>query len=88
MQFLHRALRFIDRLHLDESESFRTLVVFVGDNLSVLHLTDAVEELEKIALARVEGEVADVKSGRRHFDCFGSAHGALALRRTVAACMG
>src|SRR4051812_47799206 len=70
VQFLHRALRLIDRVHLDEGKSFRPLVVAISDHLGVLDRADAVEELEQIALGRVERQVSDVKSGRRYFDRF------------------
>src|SRR5260370_10271784 len=33
-------------------------------------MADAVEELEQIALGRVEGQIADVKTRRSDFDCF------------------
>lgn len=54
VQFGHRPLGFIDRLHLHESETFRSLVVSIADNFRVLNVPDAIEELEQIALARVE----------------------------------
>ena len=38
VQFLDGAFRLVDRLHLDEGEPFRALVVFVGHHLGVLHL--------------------------------------------------
>ena len=62
------AFRFFDGLHLHEGETFRALVVFVGHDFRVLHLADAVEELEEIALGRFEGQVADVKTRRGDFD--------------------
>src|SRR5437764_908677 len=39
-------------------------------DFGVLHLTNAVEELEQIALRRVERQIAHVKPGRRDFDRF------------------
>src|SRR5262249_38069250 len=54
VQFLHRALRFLDRLHLNKGETFRTLIVAVAHDFGVLDVADAVEELEEIALGRVE----------------------------------
>ena len=54
VQLVHGALRFVDRLHLHESETFGALVVPIAHYFGVLHVTDAVEELEKIALRRVE----------------------------------
>ncbi len=55
VQFIHRALGFLDRLHLDEGETFRALVVPIAHYFGVLHMADAVEELEEIALGCVEG---------------------------------
>ena len=62
VQLVHGALRFVDRLHLHESETFRALVVSIAHHFGVLHVPDAVEELEKIALGRVERQIANVKS--------------------------
>ena len=60
VQFLHCALRFFDRLHLDERETFRALIVAIAHHFGVLHMADAVEEVEEIALGRVEGQIAEV----------------------------
>jgi hypothetical protein len=68
VQFVNGAFRLIDGLHGDEGEAFRPLVVPVGHDFGIVHLADAVEELEQIALGRIEGQVADVKSRRRDFD--------------------
>jgi len=76
VQFLHSTFGFIDRQHLHESEAFRTLVMFVGYYLCVLHRADAVEEFEKIALRCVERQIPDVKPGRRDFNRLRSARGA------------
>jgi hypothetical protein len=46
MEFLHGAARLFDSRHLDKSESFRTLCVFVADNLGISDLADSVEEFE------------------------------------------
>src|SRR5436305_10226351 len=73
VQFLHRALGFVDRLHRDEGETFRALVVTVAHDLGVLDMAHAVEELKKIALGRVEGQIADVKTRRSDFDRLGFA---------------
>jgi len=70
VQLRYRAFRFFDREHLHEGETFRALVVPVADHFRVLHLANAVEELEQIALSRIEGEIADVKTRRCDFDCF------------------
>ena len=68
VQFLHRALGFLDRLHLDEGETFRALIVAIAHDFGVLNVADAVEELEQIALGRVEGQIANVKTRRSDFD--------------------
>ena len=68
VQLADRALRFFHGVHLHKGETFRALVVFVGHNLRVLHLADAVEELEEIALRGFERQVAHVKTGRGDFD--------------------
>ena len=68
VQFLHGTFGLIDRQHLHEGEAFRTLVVLVRYYLCILHRADAIEELEKVALRRVEGQVPDVKPGRRDFN--------------------
>ena len=70
VQFAHCALRFFHRQHLDESETFRALIVLVGHDLRVLHLAYAVEQLEQIALGRVEGKITHVKTRARDLDRF------------------
>ena len=70
VQFVHGAFRFVDRLHLHEGEAFRALVVPIAHDFGVLHVADAVEQLEEIALRRVERQVADVKSRGSDFDRF------------------
>ena len=84
VQFPYGAFGFLDALHLHKSEAFRPLVVFVGYNLSVLDLTDPVEELEKVAFSRIEGEIADVKTRRRYFDRFGFTRGPRLRRWSIA----
>jgi len=54
VQFLHRAFRFLDSLHLDKRKTFRALVVPVTYDLCVLHVSNAVEQFEEIALRGVE----------------------------------
>ena len=70
VQFLDGALRFLDGLHLHKGEPFGALVMPITYDLCVLHMTDAVEQLEEIALRGVEGQIADVKTGRSDFDWF------------------
>ncbi len=62
------ALRFFHRIHLHKGEAFRALVVLVGHDLRVLHLADAIEELEEIALRGFERQIADVQPRRGDFD--------------------
>jgi len=76
VQFLDRSFRFFDRLHLNEGESLRALVMLVGHYFRVLHLTHTVEQIEEIALGCFEGEVAHVKTRGRYFDVLGLARGA------------
>jgi hypothetical protein len=42
----------------------------IAYDLGVLHMADSVEELEEIALGRVERQIADVKTRRSDFDRF------------------
>ena len=46
VQFLHRAFRFLDGLHLHEGKTFRALVVPVTYDLRVLHVPYAVEQFK------------------------------------------
>ena len=62
VQLRDSPFRFLDRLHLDERKTFRTFVMLVGHHFRVLHLTNSVEKLEQVALRRVEGQIADVKT--------------------------
>ncbi len=61
VQFLHRSFRFFDGLHLHKGETLGSLVVPVTYDLRVLHVADAIEQAEEIALRRVEGQIADVE---------------------------
>src|SRR5438132_12776730 len=40
----------------------------IAHHFGVLHMADAVEEVEEIALGRVEGQIADVKTWRSDLD--------------------
>ena len=68
VQFVHRALGLVDRLHGNEGESFRALVVAIGHDLGVLDVANTVEELEQIALGGVAGQIANVQPRRGDFD--------------------
>ena len=70
VQFVHRAFCLIDCLHLHKRKTFRALVVAIAYDLCVLHVSNTVEQLEKIALGGVEGQVANVKTRRRDFNSF------------------
>ena len=60
VQRFHCSFRFLNVLHLHKGEALRTLVMAVADYLRVLNVSDTVEQLEQIALGRVEGQIADV----------------------------
>ena len=68
VQFRHSALRFLDGLHLDKRKTFRALVVPIAYDLCVLHVANAVEQVEEIALGGVERQVANVETRRRDFN--------------------
>lgn len=70
VQFLHRAFRFLDGLHLHKRKTFRALVVSIAYDLCVLHVANAVEQVEEIALGGVERQVANVETRRRDFNPF------------------
>ena len=70
VQFLHSAFRFLDGLHLHKRKTFRALVVPIAYDLCVLHVSNAVEQVEEIALGGVERQVANVKTRRRDFNPF------------------
>jgi len=62
VQFLHRAFRFLDGLHLHKRKTLRALVVTIAYDLCVLHVANAVEQFEEIALGGIEGQVANVEA--------------------------
>ena len=70
VQFRDSALRFLDGLHLDKRKTFRALVVPIAYDLCVLHVSNAVEQVEEIALGGVERQVANVETRRRDFNPF------------------
>jgi len=70
VQFLYRASRFVDGLHLHKGKPFRALVVAITHDFRVLDVPDSVEQFEKIALGCVEGQVANVQTWRSDFDPF------------------
>ena len=70
VQFLHRAFGFLDGLHLDKRKTFRALVVAIANDFCVLDMSNAIEQIEKIALCGVEGQVANVETRRRDFNPF------------------
>ena len=70
VQFLHSAFRFLDGLHLHKGKTFRALVMPIAYDLCILHVTNAVEQVEEIALGGVEGQVAYVETRRRDFNPF------------------
>ena len=54
VQFLHSPFRFLDGLHLHKCKTFRALVVPIAYDLCVMHVANAIEQVEEIALAGVE----------------------------------
>jgi hypothetical protein len=86
VQFLHRAFRFLDGLHLHKCKTFRALVVPVAYNLCVLHVSNAVEQFEEIALGGIERQVANVETRRRDFNPFGFARRSRWLRAIARLC--
>jgi hypothetical protein len=70
VQFVYCAFCFVNGLHLHKREAFRALVVPIAYDFSVLHVSNAGEQLEEIALGGVERQVADVKTGRGDFNSF------------------
>ena len=80
VQFLHSAFCFLDGLHLHKRKTFRALVVPIAYDLCVLHVANAIEQFEEIALGGVERQVADVETRRRDFNPFWLAHRSRWLR--------
>ena len=70
VQFLHRAFRFLDGLHLHKRKTFRALVVPIAYHLRIVHVSDAIEQFEEIALGRVKRQVAHVETRRSDFNPF------------------
>lgn len=70
MQFVHSAFGFLDGLHLNKRKAFRALVVPIAYDLCVLHVANAIEQFEEIALGGVERQVANVETRRRDFNPF------------------
>jgi hypothetical protein len=70
VQFLHGAFRFLDGLHLHKRKTFRALVVPIAYDLCVMHVANAIEQVEEIALGGVERQVANVETRRRDLNPF------------------
>src|SRR5262245_65808564 len=70
VQFFYRAFRFLYGLHLNKRKTFRALVVPIAYDLCVLHVSNAVEQFEKVALGSVEGQVANIETRRCDFNTF------------------
>lgn len=84
VQFLHSAFRFLDGLHLHKRKTFRALVVPIAYDLCVLHVANAVEQVEEIALGGVERQVANVETRRRDFNPFWLARRSRCWLRAIA----
>ena len=80
VQFFYRAFRFLNGLHLNKRKTFRALVVPIAYDLCVLHVSNAVEQFEEIALGSIEGQVPNVQTRRRDFNPFRLARGSRWLR--------
>src|SRR6266508_1308280 len=70
VQFLNGPFRFLYGLHLNKRKTFRALVVPVAYYLRILHVPDAVEQFEEVALGGGGGLVTHVKTRRSDFDRF------------------
>ena len=86
VQFFYRAFRFLYGLHLNKRKTLRTLVVPIAYDLCVLHVSNAVEQFEKVALGGVEGQVANVETRRRDFNPFWLARRSRWLRAIARLC--
>jgi hypothetical protein len=62
VQFTDCAASFLDGAHGDKGESFGTLGAVVHHDLGIADTTDAVEELEEIALGSIVGQIADIEA--------------------------
>ena len=85
VQFLHGTFRFLDGLHLHKRKTFRALVVPIAYDLCVMHVANAIEQVEEIALGGVERQVANVETRRRNFNLFWLARGVAMAARHCAA---
>jgi hypothetical protein len=88
VQFLHSAFRFLDSLHLHKCKTFRALIVPIAYDLCVLHMSNAVKQVEEIALGGVERQVANVETRRRDFNPFWLTRGSRWLRAIARLCRG
>ena len=68
VQFLNGAFCFFDGGHGDEAESLGALGVVVGYDFCRLNRTNAVEEVEEVALSSIKGEVSHIESWRGDLD--------------------
>ena len=84
VQFVDRAFRLIDCLHLHKRKTFRALVVPIAYDLCVLHVSNTVEQFEEIALGGVERQVANVETRRRDLNSFWLARRTRGRLRAVA----
>ena len=86
VQFIYGAFRFLDGLHLHKRKTFRALVMAVAYDLCVLHMSNAVEQFEEIALGGIERQVANVETWRRDFNPFRLARRSRWLRTIARLC--
>jgi len=86
VQFLHRAFRFLDGLHLHKRKTFRALVMPITYDLRVLHVSNAIEQFEEIALGGLRLIKNKVETQRRNFNTFGIERGSRWLRAIARLC--
>jgi len=86
VQFLHRPFRFLDGLHLHKRKTFRALVMPIAYDLCVMHVANAIEQVEEIALGGVERQVANVETRRRDLNPFWLARRSRWLRAIARLC--
>jgi hypothetical protein len=84
VQFFHSAFRFLDGLHLHKCKTLRALIMPIAYDLRVVHVSNAIEQFEEIALGGVEGQVANVETRRRDFNPFWLARRSRCWLRAIA----
>ena len=83
MELIDGALGFVDGGELDKAEPLGAMSLTIGDDLHILYRSDTAEELLKVALGGIKGEVADIDTWRGDLDALGLAR--LTWRETLGA---